>query len=243
MKIILVVFSFYYLLLEPVFGYLFFRQFTKRLSADPGYRLHYYKRALLFSWLPAGIIGIIILFWRVPAADVGISWIKLNDSIFGKWGIYGILIAFGLLFILYIYQIIMAKASVTYRNKLASIKLPSEVGMMLPHTEKERKYWLFIATSAGLIEELVYRGFLIYLLLSLFPGLHIYLYILISSILFGMAHTYQGPAGVLKTGTAGLLFSLVYVCTGSLLPGMMLHFIMDYAAKDIGTDKSIQAAG
>jgi len=58
-----------------------------------------------------------------------------------------------------------------------------------------------------------------------------------------MAHTYQGPAGVLKTGIAGLLFSLVYVCTGSLLPGILLHFIMDYSAKNVGTGKGIQAAG
>jgi uncharacterized protein len=239
MKIMYIVLFIYYLLFEPLFGYMFFKQFAKRLAADPGERLRYYKKTLLCCWIPAGIIGLFILFWRVSAADVGIDWIKLNDSPFGKWGTYAILIVFSLLFLLHIYQIIMAKASVAFRNKLASIKLPAEVGMMLPHTERERKYWLFISTSAALIEELVYRGFLLFLLAGIFPGLSVYLCILISSILFGLAHTYQGPVGVLKTGTVGLLFALIYVCTGSLLPGILLHFIMDYAAKDIGTDKSV----
>lgn len=243
MQIVYIVLFLYYLLFEPLFGYLFFKQFAKRLAADPGERLRYYRKTLLCSWLPAVIIGVIILFWRVSAADIGINWIRLNDSKLGKWVTYGILIIFCVLFILHIYQIIMAKVSTIFRNRLASIKLPSEMEMMLPHTKEEKKYWLFISSSAGLIEELVYRGFLIFLLSSLFPGLHIYLCILISSILFGMAHTYQGPVGVLKTGIVGLLFALAYVGTGSLLPGILLHFIMDYAAKDIGTDKSVQATG
>jgi membrane protease YdiL (CAAX protease family) len=243
MKAVFIAFSLYYLLFEPIFGYFFFKRFTRRLAADPGEKLRYYKKTLLYSWLPAGIITVITVFGQYPAADIGIGWIKMNDGIFGKWGTYGILIAFCLLFLLYIYQVIMAKASTAYRDKLAAIKLPPEVGILLPRTDVEKKYWILISTSAGLIEELVYRGFLIFLLSNLFPGLHIYLYILISSLLFGMAHTYQGPAGILKTGLAGLLFSLVYVCTGSLLPGILLHFIMDYSAQNIGTDKDVQAAG
>lgn len=235
-------FFLYYLLFEPIFGYWFFKRFVKQLAADPGVRLRYYKNTLLFSWLPVGIIAGIILLGRLSAADVGISWIKLNPNAFGKWGTYVILIAFCLLLVLYIYQVIMAMASEAYRNRLASIKLPPEVGMLLPHTDMEKKYWILISTSAGLIEELVYRGFLIFLLSNLFPGLHIYPVILISSMLFGVAHTYQGPVGVLKTGLAGLLFALVYVCTGSLLPGILLHFIMDYSAQNIGTDKGVQAA-
>ena len=241
MKAVYASFALYYLLFGPIFGYWFFKRFIRQLAADPGMKLRYYKNTLMYSWLPAVIVTGIILLSRSPAADLGIGWIQLNTAAFGKGGTYGILIVFCLLFAVYIYQIIMAKASPAYRDKLASIKPPPEVGIMLPRTDTEKKYWILIATSAGLIEELVYRGFLFFLLSNLLPGFHIYLFILISSMLFGLAHTYQGPAGVLKTGLAGLLFSLVYVCTGSLLPGILLHFIMDYSAKNIGTDKSVES--
>lgn len=243
MKTIYIICCLYYLLFEPIFGYWFFKQFAKRLAVEPGVKLRYYKNTLLFSWLPALFITGIIFFGRLPLAELGIDWIKINTNVFGNWITYGILIVFGLLFVLHIYQVIMAKVSEAFRNKLASIKVPTEVEMMLPHTPEEKKYWALISTSAGVLEEVIYRGFLIFLLSSLFPGLSIYLCILISSVLFGLAHTYQGPVGVLKTGIAGLLFALAYVCTGSLLPGILLHFIMDFAAKDIGKDRSVQAAG
>lgn len=243
MKIILILFSLFYVIFQPAAGYFFFKRFLKRLAEDPGFKLLYYKNSLLCSWLPVGIIAAVLLFGGVPVSRVGIGWIVLDSGKFGKWATAGILLAFALVFFLYAFQIVMARVNEPYRNKLAETKVPEEIALLLPHTPEEKKYWTLVATTAGLVEEIVYRGFLLFLLSSLFPDLPVFWCILISSALFGLAHTYQGLSGILKTGAVGLLFALVYACTGSLLPGILLHFIMDYAAKNVGTGNDVQAAG
>ncbi len=48
-----------------------------------------------------------------------------------------------------------------------------------------------------------------------------------SSLAFGLGHIYQGRAGVLRTGLAGLGFGLLFLLTGSLIPSIVLHAILD----------------
>lgn len=234
MSWIFIVFFIYFLTFEPVFGRLMFKGFLRRLASDPGEKLRYYRKALICSWLPAGIIALLVFTGNVGVEDLGIAWIRISGDRLGVWPAYGVLLLYGIFVLLYLYQIIMARISEPYRARLASVKVPEEAGKMLPGTEMEKRYWFFISTTAGLVEELIYRGFLLFLLGRLFPGIPFLVCILVSAVLFGLAHSYQGPAGVLKTGIAGLFFMLVYVSTGSLLPGILLHFLMDYSAKDIG---------
>ncbi|MFP3722585.1 CPBP family intramembrane glutamic endopeptidase, partial [Niallia circulans] len=59
----------------------------------------------------------------------------------------------------------------------------------------------------------------------------IWLVIIISSLLFGLAHTYQGGIGVIRTAIIGILFSGLYLGLGSILPLIVLHFLIDYVAK------------
>lgn len=44
---------------------------------------------------------------------------------------------------------------------------------------------------------------------------------------FGLAHAYQGPAGVLTTGVLGGVLAAVYLQSGSLLLPMALHTVID----------------
>ncbi|MEH7379023.1 CPBP family intramembrane glutamic endopeptidase [Bacillus sp. JJ1533] len=103
---------------------------------------------------------------------------------------------------------------------------------MLPVTDKEKKIWNYVSLTAGITEEIIYRGFLIFALGYFFPGLSIGLVIILSSLMFGMAHTYQGfLTGVIRTTIFGLLFSILYIGIGSILPLIVFHFLIDYVAK------------
>jgi membrane protease YdiL (CAAX protease family) len=51
--------------------------------------------------------------------------------------------------------------------------------------------------------------------------------LLISSILFGFAHLYQGRKGVIGTFIGGAVFGLNFLASRSLLPGQVLHTAMD----------------
>ena len=111
-----------------------------------------------------------------------------------------------------------------YAAALASLRF------LLPVSTAERTRWIFLAFSAGICEELLYRGFLLaYLRGELQGGPHLgsAAALLLASAAFGTAHLYQGPKGVLSSSIAGLAFGATALLTGSLLLPMLLHTCMD----------------
>ena len=85
-----------------------------------------------------------------------------------------------------------------------------------------------MAISAGICEELLYRGWLLHLIAastgSVFIGL------LLSSVAFGLGHAYQGLQGVLSTGVVGFLLGLVFLWVGSLIPVQILHAFINLSS-------------
>ncbi|WP_422392303.1 CPBP family intramembrane glutamic endopeptidase [Niallia oryzisoli] len=80
-------------------------------------------------------------------------------------------------------------------------------------------------------EEIIYRGFLIYALSQLFPDFSIWFVLIISSILFSLAHTYQGFPNVIRTTIFGFFIAVLYIGLGSIIPLILFHFLVDYIAK------------
>jgi membrane protease YdiL (CAAX protease family) len=80
----------------------------------------------------------------------------------------------------------------------------------------------------GVAEELVFRGFLIGWGSRLFGRRALLPAAVISSALFGFSHLYQGLAGVVETGTVGLLLAALYIGGGcKLLPCSFAHITVD----------------
>ena len=85
--------------------------------------------------------------------------------------------------------------------------------------------------TAGFLEELLWRGYLMNRLMDFFKSTSIITWfqvIILSSIVFGLGHNYQGFYGVLKTGAVGLVFGLAYLAVGkSLWPLVIAHALID----------------
>jgi membrane protease YdiL (CAAX protease family) len=107
--------------------------------------------------------------------------------------------------------------------------LPEEskwVYALLPRTNKE-KLWavLLVAPTAGFCEEFLYRG---YLLAQLSRYLHSAAWAwVISSVAFGMAHSYQKLNGAARAALLGALLAWPVVRLGSIYPSMAAHFLID----------------
>jgi len=88
--------------------------------------------------------------------------------------------------------------------------------------------------GAAIGEELVFRSFLIGRLETVFGGASraaTTTAVILSSVVFGAAHTYQGPSGVLVTGVLGLLFAIVYVASGHRAwANIIAHGVYDTAS-------------
>jgi membrane protease YdiL (CAAX protease family) len=90
--------------------------------------------------------------------------------------------------------------------------------------------WLAQAwTLAAFGEEMVFRGYIIRRVAQFVSNgrVGILTGLAVSSVYFGWAHRYQGPAGMLVTGAIGLALGILYVRTRSLTTAIMCHAVID----------------
>lgn len=103
---------------------------------------------------------------------------------------------------------------------------------LLPTTPSERRWWIAVSLSAGICEEIVFRGFVLQYLRGTLEGgmpLGFGTAVLLSSAIFGLNHLYQGAGGILRTAILGLACALAAVLSGSLLLPIVLHCLCDLA--------------
>ena len=102
-----------------------------------------------------------------------------------------------------------------------------KIDFMLPKTLKQRITFFFIAVTAGVCEEIIFRGAVTYFFMNVPVDLPLWVIGVAGSILFGLAHWYQGISGIISTGFIGFIMFNLYIQTGSLLIPIILHFIID----------------
>jgi uncharacterized protein len=99
---------------------------------------------------------------------------------------------------------------------------------LFPNKPLELAPFCALAVTAGVCEEFLYRGFAMATLRH--AGIATWGVVVISSVLFGLAHTYQGKNGVLVTTLLGLVFGGARLAFESLIPVMVWHAVIDLVA-------------
>lgn len=97
---------------------------------------------------------------------------------------------------------------------------------LMPQTATESLAFAALAFTAGVCEEVIYRGFCLTVLERVAAG-SIFVALLGSSALFALAHLYQGRRGLTATFIVGLIFAASRLLAQSLLPAMVAHFAVD----------------
>lgn len=96
---------------------------------------------------------------------------------------------------------------------------------VFPRDMLERICFTALVCTVAICEEFIYRGFVQYVFQawsgSLVAG------IVGSSLLFSIAHLYQGKRGLVSTFGAGAVFAGVRAWTGTLIPTIFAHFVAD----------------
>lgn len=104
-----------------------------------------------------------------------------------------------------------------------------EKSSFLPESFKELPAYALLCLSAGIFEEIIYRGFMVTYFLPLngteneIPWMAIFA----PSVLFSLAHTYQGWTAVIKIFIFSILLGVIFIITKSIYPTMILHFLID----------------
>lgn len=85
-------------------------------------------------------------------------------------------------------------------------------------------FTLLVTLASAVLEELVFRGYVIGWGSQIFGKAFAPILVLLSSAVFGFAHLEFGPAGAVITGFAGLVLGTLYlVCGRRLLPCVAAH--------------------
>ncbi|WP_236630158.1 CPBP family intramembrane glutamic endopeptidase [Thermus thermamylovorans] len=102
-------------------------------------------------------------------------------------------------------------------------RLHREAGRALRAAGAGPGFLLLLALLSGVAEEVFFRGLLQSLLVAWLGPWGLFL----QAFLFALLHPAPRPALAypLYTGLAGLLFGLAYLLTGSLLAGILAHFL------------------
>ncbi len=103
-----------------------------------------------------------------------------------------------------------------------------DITYLLPRTLFEKVFWVVLSIGAGITEEICFRGYVISRMTKLtgmiWPG------VILGSISFGLGHLYQGFAGVTLITFYGVMFSLLFLARGSLVPCIVAHALQDIIA-------------
>jgi membrane protease YdiL (CAAX protease family) len=91
----------------------------------------------------------------------------------------------------------------------------------------ERRLFTLVGVTAGVCEEWLYRGFFLAVVAAVGGGLPTPVLVAVGALAFGLAHAYQGVAGIVTTGVLGGVMPGLYLGTGSLLLPVLLHALVD----------------
>jgi len=202
---------------QPISGAITYRRWVARIKAgEPANRARLYMQTLAVEWVALAVLGCAWYLLGRPAADLG--FVPPGGN--GFWiGAAVVVLATGSLLYAWRYTMTM-----TQEQKDKQIEPLGDLVHFLPRSNRDFRYFVAISITAGIVEEILYRGFAFWYLAQVMP---IWAVIAVSSIAFGLGHSYQGASGVAKVTLLGLAFGILYVATGSIWLPILAHAILD----------------
>jgi uncharacterized protein len=176
-------------------------------GAEPLPRREAYISSIITLWLLAGATAIVALLSGYTWARLGLT-APLTPSSLGLVGI-----------------ITLAGIALLFAFRFAGFRETAVLRELLPVTRRERVWFVGVSVTAGVTEEVVFRGFLLAVLTDA-TGSAV-LAVLLSSGAFGVVHAYQQPVGALRAALLGALLAIPVLLHGALLPAILAHALID----------------
>jgi membrane protease YdiL (CAAX protease family) len=202
---------------QPWFGRRSWVRLQRAVAAGTEFdRVRLYARTMLWQW--AGCAVLLAGWWWLERP---IGALGLHGALGAGFVVVAVLggLALGALTIL-----AWRSRRASAEDKRAARERLGELVHFLPRDDRDLRAFFALSVTAGVVEELIYRGYVIWLLAQWMP---LWTAVLLSSVAFGLAHSYQGTGGVLRTAGMGLLFAGLFVASGSLWLPMLIHALFD----------------
>jgi membrane protease YdiL (CAAX protease family) len=205
---------------EPWIGVRLWRRFRSELGARADARLRLYRRILTMEWVYAALVVATVASLPRPWIALGLvapSLARGSEAL--RTSLMGLVVGVSIGLLLPV---------VTARGRAFVERAMGDASALLPGNGGERAWFVAVAITAGICEELLYRGFLFFWIARFTPSATVA--VVASALVFGAAHIYQGRAGLIGTTVLGAGLGGLYVWTGSLWPSIVLHALIDLRA-------------
>jgi len=198
-------------------------RFLARIAAGvPRARLNFYRSIIVEEWIA---LVVLLGYWAYAGRPLqSLLLAPVNPLRFA----IGITVAVVLCALLVLqYKAVFARSEVMprVRKKLAYSE------PLLPHTPAERWRFHAVSITAGVCEETLFRGFLLWYFavwIGVWPAA------ILSSIVFGLGHVYLGIRQIPNTAIIGMIMATLAILSGSLWPAILLHAAMDWNSGNLG---------
>jgi len=205
-----------------VSGWLSRGRFAKLFQAvqrNPRALDRFYRRTIVSSWIVGLVVpAVLLLEPDLAPADVGLRWPAGEGLDYAVALFLVAMIVFG---------------GWRRRRFLLSgrwLGVPrSPMMVLLPRTPAQRRLAVGVSVTAGVVEEAIFRGLLIASGVAILR-VPVEVAALLTLVLFAWGHQYQGRAGLLGAGLLGVMFTGLYLVSGSILLPAIVHTTQDLVA-------------
>ncbi len=178
-------------------------------AAQNPHRAAMYVLTILWEWAVVGYIA-----WGVQRHGG-----SLRELIGGRWNslkdfFRDVAIAAGFWIIALIVLFVTALA-------IYASKGGQGMRFLLPQSRLESVLWIFTSATAGMCEEIIFRGYFQKQFSAWTSSIPVG--VVLSAAVFGAGHIYQGGKSAIIIAVYGLLFGILAEMRKSLRPGMMAH--------------------
>jgi membrane protease YdiL (CAAX protease family) len=193
----------------------------RRRGGAPAARHIMYRDSIILLWSLA-IIGVAgwVLSDR-PLADIGFAPVRADWRGLVAWAITALIVGYCLWQIGQTWLSQTARASI--RKQVGDIELTD----IRPRTAKEGWHFQALSVTAGITEEIVFRGVLMGAFALVIP---LWAAVILALVAFTLPHAYQGRAGMVRVAPTGAVLTAIVLLGGSLWPAILAHALIDMTA-------------
>ena len=177
-------------------------------------RLPQYVWTMAWEWMMTGIVWLGIR-----------KRIRLRELIGGRWATmedFFLDVVFAGTFWGCAMLVLGVAATLMHLDRAGHFEsMRKQIGFLRPNGGVELAVWYCVSVTAGFCEEIIFRGYLqqqfAAIANSMLAG------VVVSALVFGASHGYEGASTMVLLGIFGLLFGLLAWWRKSLRAGMMAH--------------------
>jgi len=197
-------------------------------AGEPSNRVGSYLETITMQWVYLAALGLAWWFFGRPIADLGFRDLEGAELRRGASATLVMIVA------LVISWIRIKRLGVEEKKNYTD-----GLGQMvhfLPQTDRDYRFFVALSITAGIVEEIVFRGFALWYLGSFIP---LWAAVGVSSVGFGVGHIYLGGASAaVRAGLVGLAFAIFYIWTGSIWFPILAHAVFDILQGAMGMELS-----